>query len=235
MPDKRKHRGKHPSDDRIFSAEEVNKLRQAVQDLNFLLTRGYNTKSALKLVGDRYRLLQRQRLALAHNACSDQSLQKRKASEVSLADSKTGIVIDGYNYLITLEAAFSGAYIFRGREGCYRDLSGLHGSYRRVEETIQVIERTAEIFGSIQTPVLWLFDSPVSNSGRLVSLLREISRSVGIEWQAELVLNPDREITLLDMAAVSSDSLILDNCSQWINLPDLIIPNLPAKNIIELY
>ena len=28
----------------------------------------------------------------------------------------------------------SGAFIFRGRDGCLRDLAGIHGTYRKVEE-----------------------------------------------------------------------------------------------------
>lgn len=234
MPDKRRHRGKHPSDDKIFSVNELKKIRAAISDLNFLLSRGYNPGSALKIVGDNYMLLQRQRLVLMHNACSDQSLKKRKQSEVSLGQIKE-LTIDGYNFLITLEAAFSGACIFKGREGCYRDLSSLYGNYKKVEETIPAIEKTGQVLFGSGIEVLWIFDAPVSNSGRLASLIREVSNSFGWGWGADTAMNPDKVILDLNKTAVSSDSYILDNCLSWINLPELIIPEIPNRNIIKLY
>jgi hypothetical protein len=52
MPDKRTHRGPHPDDERLFNTEMVPRLREATNDLCWLLDRGYTTLSALKLVGD---------------------------------------------------------------------------------------------------------------------------------------------------------------------------------------
>ncbi|MHC4126245.1 MAG: DUF434 domain-containing protein, partial [Planctomycetota bacterium] len=78
MPDKRTHRGPHPSDEKLFSPEVVAQLRLAVADFSLLLTKGYSDNSALKLVGDRFSLSKRQRLAVMRNACSDQQSNLRK-------------------------------------------------------------------------------------------------------------------------------------------------------------
>ena len=48
-------------------------------DFSWLLTRGYAEKGALKLVGDRFSLTERQRLAVMRSACSDQHLSPAKA------------------------------------------------------------------------------------------------------------------------------------------------------------
>ncbi len=53
------------------------RLREAVADFSLLLTKGYAEKSALKLVGDRFSLTQRQRLAVMRSSCSDQQRQSR--------------------------------------------------------------------------------------------------------------------------------------------------------------
>ena len=52
--DSRRHRGPHPEDEHLFSREAVPRLKQAVDDLSWLRTRGYAESSATKLVGDRY-------------------------------------------------------------------------------------------------------------------------------------------------------------------------------------
>jgi Protein of unknown function (DUF434) len=57
MPDTRTHRGPHPEDSRLFAPEAWPVLRQATEDLCWLLSRGYAASSALKLVGDRYQFV----------------------------------------------------------------------------------------------------------------------------------------------------------------------------------
>src|SRR5256885_8530001 len=48
---------------------------------SWLLSRGYQPKSALKLVGDRHSLRERQRLAVGRAACSDESRERRHARD----------------------------------------------------------------------------------------------------------------------------------------------------------
>ena len=43
--------------------------------------------------------------------------------------------IDGFNLILTLESAVGGGVVLGGRDGCYRDMASVHGTYRRVEET----------------------------------------------------------------------------------------------------
>src|SRR5262252_7862615 len=80
-PDIRKHRGAHPEDRQLFAGDQCVRLRAAVCELSWLLTRDYSIKSALKLVGDRHALAERQRLAVARAASSDQSQKRRRATE----------------------------------------------------------------------------------------------------------------------------------------------------------
>jgi len=97
------------------------------------------------------------------------------------------IAIDGYNLLITIEAAMSGGLIFKGRDGCSRDLASIHGTYHKVSETIPAIELIRSFLQQTGiTESLWLLDSPVSNSGRLKTILREHNP----DWQVNLSQAP---------------------------------------------
>src|SRR6267143_2036128 len=108
-PDIRKHRGAHPEDRKLFAEEQVPVLRTAVGELSWLLTRDYSLKGALKLVGDRYTLTDRQRLAVARAACSDQSKERRATSLVHAGEvAGQDLIVDGFNIIITVEAALSG-------------------------------------------------------------------------------------------------------------------------------
>jgi len=67
-PDTRRHRGAHPADKELFGPAQLVKLRVAVNELGWLLSRGYNMTSSLKLVGDRHGLRERQRVAVSRCA-----------------------------------------------------------------------------------------------------------------------------------------------------------------------
>ena len=188
MPDIRKHRGAHPEDKKLFAAEQLPVMRTAVSELSWLLTRGYSLKGALKLVGDRYTLTDRQRLAVSRAACSDQSKECRAKTVVSI-ESINGeeLIVDGFNLIITVEAALSGGVLLVCRDHCIRDLSGVHGSYRAVNETVQAIELIGEVLTKLAPKsVAWLLDRPISNSGRLANRIRQFAREKDRNWSVEV-------------------------------------------------
>jgi hypothetical protein len=237
MPDTRVHRGPHPDDAALFAPVMFPRLREAVADFSLLLTKGYADKSALKLVGDRFSLTQRQRLAVMRAACSDQQRQSRLERRVPVeALPGQPLAIDGYNLLITIEAALSGGLIFQGRDGCCRDLASIHGTYRKVEETIPAVKLIGEFLTQTRTAqTLWLLDSPVSNSGRLKTLITKIARENNWPWEIRLTISPDAELRTTEQIVVSTDSVILDACPQWTNLAaEIIRQRLPQTAVIHL-
>lgn len=230
MPDRRAHRGPHPQDETLFCAEAVPDLRRSVSDLSWLLSRGYAVDAALKLVGDRYQLRARQRLAVARCAAGDDAREKRTEHELT-ADDLSGrrVLIDGYNLLTTIEAALAGGVILLGRDGCYRDMASMHGTYRKVCETPPAIELIGAALAELQIAhAHWLLDRPVSNSGRLAAQLREAAAPRGWNWGIELVADPDAVMIGASGGAVNvtADSVILDRGGDWVNL---------ARRVVDAY
>ena len=237
MPDKRSHRGPHPADVKLFARSSVGDLRQATVDFSLLLTKGYAEKGALKLVGDKFSLSQRQRLAVMRCACSQQQLVSRKQREIAIAGvSNQSIAVDGYNVLITIEAAMSGAVVFKGRDGCYKDLASIHGTYRKVDETIPAVQLIGRFLSEIGIgDCLWLLDSPVSNSGRLKTLIGELAQKNGWGWEIELLPSPDTELIKTELVVASSDGIVLNGCKKWVNLAaEIIRRKLPLTEVIDL-
>ena len=236
MPDTRSHRGPAPNDDRLFDHAAADKLTRAVADYSLLLTKGYAEVSALKLVGDRFSLTQRQRLAVMRSACSDRQLSLRKEHQIDIPTlSSEQVAVDGYNLLITIEAAISGGFIFVGRDGCCRDLASIHGTYRKVCETLPALELIVDFVNSLKpAAVTWLLDKPVSNSGRLKKIMEDSLLGEFGNWTAKLVVSPDAELISTDAIVVSSDSVILDGCARWTNLAAAIIHRkIPSAKLID--
>jgi len=237
MPDKRSHRGPHPADIKLFAPDAIPDLQLATADFSLLLTKGYADKSALKLVGDKFSLTERQRLAVMRSACSDQQLVSRNQRCIAIKNlAGQGIAIDGYNVLITVEAAMSGACVFKGRDGCYRDLASIHGTYRKVNETIPALQLVGEFLKETgASEATWLLDSPVSNSGRLKTLIGKLAGDRNWDWEIELHMSPDAELKRTNLIVASSDSVVLDECKRWTNFAaEIIEQKLLSSTIFDL-
>lgn len=228
MPDKRRHRGPHPLDAKLFAPDQIGALRGAVGDFSWLLERGYAAKSALQLVGNRFGLHERQRLAVLRSSCSESARRGRLARKVEITDWRGRTMqLDGYNLLMTIEAALGGGVMLRGRDGCLRDMAALHGNFRSVEETATA----ATLIGEFLHPqcgvirAVWWLDSPVSNSGRLKGLLHGIAAERGWNWDVHLAFDADAALKKLDGydLVVSADSVVLDNVGDWANVAAALV------------
>jgi hypothetical protein len=237
VPERRKHRGPHPEDLRLFAPDAWPVLRAAAADLAWLLSRDYAPASALKLVGDRYALVARQRIAVARSTSSDAAARCRRDHEVP-AGALAGrtLALDGYNVLTTVEAALAGGIILAARDGTYRDMASMHGSYRKVHETRPALELLGCTLAALEVgQACWLLDRPVSNSGRLKQLMELLAAERGWPWRIELVSDPDAPLAVAEQVVATADSVILDRCQAWFNLAKETIASLvPEARVVDL-
>jgi hypothetical protein len=229
-------RGWHEEDNKWFSTHNVFRLQKAQQEVEWLLNRGYKIGPITEFVGNTYQFSIRQRNALQRSTCSKASGEYRKAALISSYDTKDEeIYIDGFNLIITLEVAISKGILVLCNDETIRDIAGLRGTYRIIDKTDKAIELIGRMLEELKvSKVNFFLDSPVSNSGKLKSLLLQHGSSWKADLEVELVYNPDP--ILCDMQrVVTSDSLILDNCISWVNLGRTIIESyLKDAKIIDL-
>jgi hypothetical protein len=237
LPDTRTHRGPHPEDAELFAPTAWPQLRHATADLCWLLSRDYAAPSALKLVGDRYQLSVRQRAAVERCACSNAARTQRAERQLDAARlAGRALWLDGYNVLTTIEVALGGGVILAACDGTYRDIASMHGTYRKVAETLPALELlggAAVAYGAATW--IWYFDRPVSNSGRLKKIMENLAGERGWPWQIELVWNPDDVLAATAEIIVTADSVVLDQCQRWFNLTrDVVDRHIPQANVVPL-
>ncbi len=222
MSTRRKHRGPHPEDHRLFGEDQWPKLREATADLAWLWSRGYAQKSSIALVGDRFQLTARQRIAVGRSCCTDLQRERRQRKQHLAPIAGEAVVIDGFNLITTLEAAFSGGVLLLGRDGCLRDMASMHGGYHLIGETLPAIGLLLHYLKKEEPDrVEILLDQPVSNSGRLAQTLRLTVHGLGLDpdrWQAKVVGDPDAILGESENLVVTADSVVLDHASRWNNL-----------------
>ena len=212
-------------------------LRQAVAELSWLLGRGYADRSALKLVGDRYALAQRQRTAVMRCTCTDMARIDRQARQIQPEHvGGKSLWLDGYNILTSVEAALSGGVLLIGRDRCLRDMASMHGSYRKVIETPPAIDRIGRTLSALGvSEALWLLDQPVSNSGRLKGIVQERAEQHGWRFDVQIVPDPDRLLIETDEMIATADSVVLDRGGRWLNLAAQVVrESVPDARLVDL-
>ena len=215
-------RGFVPSDEREFGDEAVKKLRQAANDVYYLLNHGYPVKGTTRFIGDHFMFSERQRLALARTVSPEEGIASRKSRRVESIEGET-IYIDGFNIIIGLEIAFSDSMLFKCMDGTIRDLAGLRGTYRLIPETDFAIKALLSALGKLKVSkaVIYL-DKPVSNSGRLKQKIYEYAEDVDYEVEVLTEDAVDYELKQRPLIA-SGDAIILDECDKWFNLARYVI------------
>lgn len=211
-------RGYVPDDDRNFSPEAILAMRTASKHICYLINEGYDLKSASTFVGNHFLLSERQRLAIVRSVATEEELQERnkKCRDITDMAGQT-VCIDGFNEIITLEVMFSHSPLFLGTDGCIRDLAALRGTYRIIPETDMAIRLMLKVISNagVRKAVI-LLDEPVSNSGRLKARIADIREEGGdlypLELDIQILRDVDKELYRKDFV-ITSDSVILDNCS----------------------
>jgi len=237
MADKRTHRGPAPEDERLFAARLWPSLRSATRDLCWLLNHGYALRSAVELVGNRYVLTSRQRIAVSRCVCPDEARQRRRQHEVTPAQLRDQeLWIDGFNVLTGIEAALAGGVILLCCDGCLRDLASSYARHHEVQETLPALRLLGgALTGWGVRRCQWWLDRPVSNSGRLRGRILDLAAANGWDWQVELVFNPDKVLSESKEVIATSDSVVLDRCERWINLARLVTTQqVPQARVIDL-
>ncbi len=217
-------RGFVPEDGEQFTGKQLGLLQKAADEVQFLLDQGYDVKPVTTFVGNHYMFSERQRLALARSVSSKEWIGKRGSKELLKQGNliKTAHV-DGFNTIITLEVALSGSLVLYCRDGTVRDLAGLRGTYRVIDKTQKAIELILGQLKVLKIPEsVFYLDAPVSNSGRLSTLIRQCAEDIGSYVQVQVIPDVDRTLEQME-GVVSGDAIILNHCISWINIMPRIL------------
>ena len=124
-------------------------------------------------------------MAVSRHACSHEDVQRRQKLRVEPGRLQgKELWLDGYNVLTILESALAGGIVLLCRDGCCRDIAGIHRRYRKLAETLPALRLVGETATALGVSCCrWWLDRPVSNSGRLKTLIREAAAEPAGTWR----------------------------------------------------
>ena len=222
-------RGYLLEDEKEFRGDQLNKLQTAAKELLYLINRRYKIKNASTFVGNHYLFSERQRLALSRSISSIADIKLREAKQIHQQNGNSTRIrevnIDGFNTIITLEVALSGSPLLECIDGSFRDLAGLRGTYRIIEKTEIAVELILTWLDHMQIEKANIYlDAPVSNSGRLKTLIEAQASKFQVKIYINVINNVDSVLEKLPFV-ITSDAIILNKCENWINMNKDIIEN----------
>jgi len=195
-------------------------LDDAIDDMKYLLNKGYKKKSALNFVSNHYGLDRKERNFLLRYVFSDRDIEEHKSKLVPIESIRgRDVVIDGYNVLVTVETILNNGRVVRGMDGFLRDTSGVFSKYRFDRNTKNAINSVLGVLKKYKPGyILFIFDSQISMSGELAGYVRRKLREFDLEGDAKTSRSADHEIVSLDKITMSSDSIIIRKVNRVVDI-----------------
>jgi hypothetical protein len=203
----------------------IKDFQKAAQDFRYLLNRGYPRKATLELVGNRYGLTFDERHLLHRGVFSNSDSRLRREKKISTQEVRNkDLAIDGHNVVITIEAGLSGRPLILGDDGFIRDISGLSGSFKKTETTEKAIQFIIHAIKKIKPrQTLFLFDAPISMSGRLAQEIRSRLKGERLPGDAMAVKVPEKILIGFRGVIATSDTAIIEQSKKVLDLPGYIL------------
>jgi hypothetical protein len=207
-------------------------LQRAAEDFRYLLNRAYPRKAALELVGNRYGLTFDERHLLHRGVFSDADSESRRKRKIPIGKVRNrDLAIDGYNVIITVEAGLSGRPLILGGDGFIRDISGLSGRFKKTERTEEALQLIFEVVKRVKPyQTLFLFDAPISMSGRLAQEVRDLLKKESLLGDARAVKVPEKILIGFTGVIATSDTVIIDRSEKVVDLAGYIVRNLGLRS-----
>jgi len=195
-------------------------LQDAAEDFRYLLNRGYPRKGALELVGNRYCLTYDQRHLLHRGVFSNVDSESRRKKKIRIEGVRNkDLMIDGYNVIITIEAGLSGRPLILADDGFIRDISGLSGRFKKTEKTEKALQLVLGVLKKAKPyQTLFLFDAPISMSGKLAQEVRARLNREDLLGDARAVKVPEKILNGFRGIIATSDTAIIDQSEKVLDL-----------------
>ena len=210
-------------------------LRQAAVDARYLLAQGYPRERVLDLVGDRYALQAGDRHILRRGVFAPKEARARRDRLLSLWQLSGKIVgVDGHNVLITLETALKGGRLVLADDQVVRDIAAMGRHHRPDAVTLEAAGLMVRALAEAGARgALIRLEAKLPKSGELAASLRRLLWENNLDGDAVAVPVPEKDLVDHSGPVATSDSVLINQVNQPVDLAGLIIVGLDPRPFLE--
>ncbi len=212
----------------------VDKVIAASRDYLYLKRRGYSIKSILEIIGNRFQLNNDERNVLYRGFFTKKEIRSRLSRLLSETMINGSLLeIDGYNQLITIESYRKGRFVFKATDGIVRDTASVYRSYKITDITVEVMGLLIKNLRDLRLrEARFYFDKPISHSGELCVLAKNLMDKHRVAGNAETVLSPDYVLKNAGFVA-TSDSVIISEAKGVFDLAGWLITKVWRPKLVD--
>ncbi|MDP1552514.1 MAG: DUF434 domain-containing protein [Methanobacteriaceae archaeon] len=211
-------------------------MKNAVNDLKYLLNQNYRKKIALNFVANHYLLSKEDRHYLARSIFSDALSKMRKSKIINLKNIQNHyLFLDGYNVLITVEAIINHDKVILSDDGFLRDFLGIFGNYKLNSNTKNALSLIFKCISQYPPQYIKFYlDKQVSFSGKLSHKINKMFKNHGLNGTIVLSKEVDsnlvHECNEVGCIGATSDGIMIDKLERVVDIPSYILDNM--ENLI---
>ncbi|MCL7387520.1 MAG: DUF434 domain-containing protein [Thaumarchaeota archaeon] len=212
------------------------RLIMAIEDMRYLLDRGYKRESAVNFVASRY-LLDRMGRSILYRCVYSSEDAKRIKEKAASPDELKGsrVVVDGFNVLNTLQSFMNGKLLVLCDDGIVRDISEVHGEFRPTSMTEELIRLAVKTLKELEVAdASFYYESQISKSGEISALTRRILQEEGVNGLVETEKCVDSALIRDKRIVITSDSVVLHRADKFFDLAGYIILREKPSNLVSL-
>jgi hypothetical protein len=196
-------------------------IDEAMEELRFLLDRGYRKDDASRFVSDTHHLNPTERNILFCRTFSREDVEKTM-SKIKPIEYVRGqlLMVDGFDVLTTVQDIISGAKMLACQDGIIRKSSIFDSSYIIRDSTRDAADRAIEVLASYPPRnVSWVFDSQIIGSSALAEYVREKLEEKNIRGESITLPSVYNHILKNNILTATSDINIIGQISQIVDIP----------------
>lgn len=205
----------------------------AVNDIRYLLKRGYPRASAISYVCNHYRLDVNTRHVFGRVIYTEALAQARKNRTIECNElAGEEIWVDGYNVLIGVESALKGEPVYLCDDGFIRDTRGVFRNYRCSDVTVRALDSILEqLMHCAPGMVEFLFDAQISKSGMLAKWVSDRMEKAGLTGNARTSRHVDFDLKNCGKIVGTADGNIIDAVNKVVNMQARVLKELSINPV----
>lgn len=215
------------------------KLLKPARDIRSILRWGYPKFATIRFVADHSQLSVEERNILTRVIMPPEKVVSRIRKKVVCTGIKDrGILLDGYNVLLSVDSLLKNEPMWFCDDGYIRDTRYYFSKAKQAEDIEEALDAVLKFLSEIHPKsTTFLLDAQISRSGELAGFIRRKMKEQGISGEARTSKTADFELKEAgknpenNLIVATSDGVVIDSVLQVLDIPACLMEKMGIEPV----